>query len=142
MSREEIVALFERRNAEWNRRDAAGVAAFHQDDAIGESPIQGQMRGRQSIQEGSATWLKAFPDTTMATDDILIDGNRVAHFFTMTGTQQGPFGGLPPTGRKFQIRGVFLATLSPDGRIVRDRRVYDVTNMLVQLGALKTKPMP
>ena len=141
MSRDEIVALFERRNAEWNRRDAAALAAFHEEDATGESPIQGRMRGRKSIQDGYATWLKAFPDTTMVTDDLLIDGNRVAQFFTMTGTQQGPFGGLPPTGRKFQISGVFLATLSPDGRIVRDRRVYDVTNMLVQLGALKTKPM-
>jgi steroid delta-isomerase-like uncharacterized protein len=142
MSREEIVALFERRNADWNRHDAAAVASYHDDEAIGESPIQGRMVGRTNIQEGYATWLTAFPDTSMATDDILIDGNRVAHFFTMSGTQKGPFGGLPPTNRKFQIRGVFLATFSPNGRIARDRRVYDVTNMLIQLGALKTKPMP
>lgn len=140
MTRDEIVAMFERRNADWNRHDPAAVAAYHEEDAVGESPIQGRLHGRKSIQDGYATWMTAFPDATMTTDDIVHDGDRVAHFFTMAGTQKGPFGGLPATGRRFQITGVFLATLSPSGRIVRDRRIYDVTNMLVQLGALKTKP--
>jgi steroid delta-isomerase-like uncharacterized protein len=140
MTRNEIVTMFERRNMDWNRQDPAAVAAFHEEDAIGESPIQGRMLGRKSIQDGYATWMTAFPDATMVTDDIVIDGNRVAHFFTMSGTQRGPFGGLPPTGRKFQITGVFLATMGDRG-IARDKRLYDVTNMLVQLGALKTKPM-
>jgi steroid delta-isomerase-like uncharacterized protein len=140
MTRDEIVALFERRNADWNRHDPVAVAAYHEEDAVGESPIQGRMHGRQSIQDGYATWLAAFPDVMMVTDDIVIEGNRVAHFFTMAGTQTGPFGGLPATGRKFQITGVFVATISPNGRIARDKRLYDVTNMLVQLGALKAKP--
>lgn len=139
MTRDEIVALFERRNADWNRHDPAAVAAFHEEDAVGESPIQGRMHGRKNIQDGYARWMTAFPDTTMVTDEIVIDGDRVAHFFTMSGTQKGPFGGLPPTGRKFQITGVLLATMGTRG-IARDKRLYDVTNMLVQLGALKTKP--
>ena len=29
---------------------------------------------------------------------------------------------------------------SKDGQIVRDRRVYDVTGLLVQVGTLKAKP--
>ena len=141
MTRDEIVALFERRNADWNRHDAAAVAAYHEEDAIGESPVQGRMVGRKSIQDGYAMWMTAFPDTTMVTDDIVIDGDRVAHFVTISGTHKGPFGGVPPTSRRFQLKGVFLATVSPNGRIARDKRLYDVTNMLVQLGALKTKPM-
>lgn len=140
MTRDEIVAMFERRNADWNRHDPAAMASYHEEDAVGESPIQGRMHGRKSIQDGYATWLIAFPDVTMVTDDIVVEGNRVAQFFTMSGTQKGPFGGLAPTGRKFQIRGVFFATLSDKGRIALDKRLYDVTNMLVQLGALKTKP--
>jgi steroid delta-isomerase-like uncharacterized protein len=141
MTREQIVALFERRNADWNRHDTAAIAAYHAEDAIGESPIQGRMDGRSRIQEGYASWMTAFPDARMVTDDILVDGHRVAQFFTMTGTQKGTFGGLAPSGRKFQISGAFLATLTPDGHIAHDRRVYDVTNMLVQLGALRTKPI-
>jgi steroid delta-isomerase-like uncharacterized protein len=140
MTRDEIVAMFQRRNIDWSRHDPAAVAAYHEENAVGESPIQGKMHGRKSIQDGYATWFTAFPDVTMVTDDIVVEGNRVAHFFTMSGTQKGPFGGLPPTGRRFQITGVFFATLSPNGRIAQDKRIYDVTNMLVLLGALKTKP--
>ena len=140
MTRDEIVALFERRNADFNRHDAVAMAAYHEEDAVGESPIQGRMHGRKSIQEGYEKWLAAFPDVSMTTDDIVIEGNRIVQFVTMSGTQKGPFGGLPATGRKFQITGVFVVTLSPNGRIARDKRLYDVTNMLIQLGALKAKP--
>ena len=140
MTRDEIVAMFARRTADWNRHDPVAVAAYHEEDAVGESPIQGKMHGRNKIQDGYATWLTAFPDATMVTDDIVIEGDRVVQFFTMSGTQRGPFGGVPATGRRFQITGVFMATLSPGGRILRDRRLYDVTNMLVQLGALKARP--
>src|SRR5919108_2955156 len=138
MTRDEIVAMFERRNADWNRHDPAAMASYHEEDAVGESPIQGKMHGRKSIQDGYTKWLTAFPDVTMVTDDIVVEGNRVAQFFTMSGTQKGPFGGLPATGRKFPISGVLFSTLSPNGRIAQDKRLYDVTNMLVQLGALKT----
>jgi steroid delta-isomerase-like uncharacterized protein len=140
MTRDEIVALFERRNEHWNRHDAAAVAALHEDDAVAESPISGRLVGRRSIEHAYAIWMDAFPDNAIVTDEIVIDGDRVAQFFTLTGTQTGAFGGMPATGRKMQITGVFLATLSPNGRIARDRRLYDVTNMLVQIGALRTKP--
>jgi steroid delta-isomerase-like uncharacterized protein len=140
MTRDEIVALFERRNDDWNRQDAAAVAGLHEEDAVAESPISGRLVGRRSIEQSYTVWMNAFPDMTIATDEILIDGDRVAQFFTLSGTQTGPFGGMPATGRRMQITGVFLATLSPAGRIKHDKRIYDVTNMLVQLGALKTKP--
>jgi len=33
-----------------------------------------------------------------------------------------------------------LATVADGGKITYERRIYDVTHLLVQLGALKTKP--
>jgi steroid delta-isomerase-like uncharacterized protein len=141
MTRDEIVALFDRRTEAWNRHDAAATAAYHAEDAIGESPVQGRMIGRQRIQDGYTTWMTAFPDVKIVTDDVLVEGSRVVQFFTMTGTQKGSFHGLPATGRKFQITGVFLATIDDGGLITHDRRLYDVTNMLVQLGALRAKPV-
>ena len=65
---------------------------------------------------------------------------RVVQFFTITGTQLRPFGGLGATGRRFQVTGVSVSTLNDSGRITHERRVYDVTSMLVQLGALRAKP--
>ena len=47
--------------------------------------------------------------------------------------------GMPATGRRVTIPVVFLYEFK-DGKIVRDRRVYDFTGMLVQVGTLKAKP--
>ena len=47
--------------------------------------------------------------------------------------------GLPPTGRAFRFLAAFVFILR-DGRIVEERRVYDFTGLLIQIGVLKAKP--
>lgn len=140
MTREDVVALFARRDDAWQRGDVEALTSTHATDGVAVSPMQGRLEGRDRIHAVYKEWFSAFPDLMFNTDSLLIDGHRVAQFFTVTGTQKGPFGGVPPTGRKFQITGAWLYTLSDDGLIVEDRRVYDVANMLVQIGALRTKP--
>ena len=140
MTRADVTELFKRRDAAWNRRDPAALAADHAEDAVGESPMQGRLVGRARMHDVYKEWCTAFPDLHCHTDDLLVDGNRAVQFFTLTGTHTIPFGGVPATGRRIQITGAFFVTLDEDGKIMHDRRVYDVTKMLVQLGALRTKP--
>ena len=51
----------------------------------------------------------------------------------------GGFMGLPPTGKRFTLPIVFLLVVR-DGRIQYERRIYDFTGLLIQLGVLKAKP--
>jgi hypothetical protein len=46
--------------------------------------------------------------------------------------------GLPPSGRQFRFRAVFLLRVG-DGLVVEEQRIYDFTGLLVQIGALKAK---
>jgi steroid delta-isomerase-like uncharacterized protein len=140
MTRADVMALFKRRDAAWNRHDAAALAADHAEDAVGESPLQGRLVGRARIHAVYDEWFTAFPDLKWRSDDLVVDGNRAVQFFTMAGTHTTALGGIPATGRKFHIAGAFFATLDDDFKITHDRRVYDVTSLLVQLGALRTKP--
>ena len=48
--------------------------------------------------------------------------------------------GLPPTGKQFRFNGAFIFTLE-NGQIAHERRIYDFTGMLVQIGVLKAKPL-
>jgi steroid delta-isomerase-like uncharacterized protein len=137
MNRDDIVALFARRAEAWVRRDAAALAADHAEDAVAESPIQGRIVGRQKIEDVYANWMTSFPDLVYTNNELLIDGSRVAQFFKIRGTQTAPFGGVPATGRRFEINGVLLFTLGPDDLFVHEVRFYDVTKMLMQLGVLK-----
>ncbi len=54
-------------------------------------------------------------------------------------THIGEFLGMPPTGKRFIMPAVFFYQLE-NGKIVRERRIYDFTGLLVQIGVLKAKP--
>jgi steroid delta-isomerase-like uncharacterized protein len=140
MTRDEIVALFARREAAWARRDPVALAADYAENAVAESPMQGRLSGRARIAAVYESWFAAFPDLTFTSRDLVIDDHRVVDVFHITGTQSAPFEGVPATGRRIEFKGVSLYTLTPDGRIQADERLYDVTNVLVQLGVLRTKP--
>jgi steroid delta-isomerase-like uncharacterized protein len=141
MNRGDIDALFARRSDAWARKDAAALAADHAETSTADSPMQGRLEGRARIQEVYANWFTSFPDLVFTSKAVVVDGDRVAQFFNIRGTQTAPFGGVPATGRRFDINGALLYTIGPDGLFVQEQRVYDVTGMLVQLGVLKGKPV-
>lgn len=140
MTRDEIVNLFNRRRDAYARLDAEALAADHAEDSVLESPVGGgTVNGREAIAKIHRGWFAGFPDVTMDWSDLLIDGDRVVEMGTMSGTDTGGFMGLPPTGRSFSFPIALIFTLK-DGRIVHERRVYDFTGMLIQIGLLKARP--
>ena len=48
--------------------------------------------------------------------------------------------GFQGTGRRCSFEGVSLFELSADGLIAAERRVYDFTGLLAQLGVLRVRP--
>ena len=57
MTREEITAMFKRREAAWRNRDAAALAADHAADGVVISPTGGVLEGREEIQRVYRLWL-------------------------------------------------------------------------------------
>lgn len=139
MTREEIIEFFAGRDAAWQRHDSTALADNHAEFGEVDSPLRGKFKGKSAILRSYADWYASFPDSQYVTEHLLIDGNRAAQFIEMTGTQQGHFFGLPPTGKKFRMRCAFLFTFAGD-KIEHELRVYDFTGILVQLGVLKAKP--
>ncbi len=70
---------------------------------------------------------------------MLIDGDRVALGATLNGTDTGGGMNLPPTGKSFRVPALFLSHLG-ESHIRYERRVYDFTGLLIQVGVLKAKP--
>lgn len=140
MTRDEIVAFFDRRRELYDDFDAAALAADYADDAVIDSPIAGVHTGRPAAEQALRAVFAAFLDRKMTTESLLIDGDRVAQVVTIEGTNIGELMGLPPTGKPFRFTIVFLYELK-DRRIVRERRIYDFTGLLVQIGVLKAKPV-
>jgi predicted ester cyclase len=140
MTRDEIVAFFQRREDLYNDFDAAALAADYADDAVIDSPIAGVHTGGLAAEQAFRAVFEAFLDRKMRTDSLLIDGDRVAQVFAIEGTHIGEFLGLAPTGKPFRHTAVFLYELR-NRLIVRERRIYDFTGLLVQIGVMKAKPI-
>jgi predicted ester cyclase len=139
MTRDEILALVKRRVAAYERRDAAALAATHAENGSVASPMGGVLEGRAEIERVYRNWFLAFPDITTLEDDLLIDGDRVVLIARAAGTHSGDLLGLPPTGRQMEVVMASLMTVA-DGFVVSERRIYDFTGLLVQIGVLKAKP--
>ena len=139
LTRAQIETLFARRQDDYDNLDAAALASDYADDVVIESPLTGR-HGRAEALANIEAVFKAFLDFTLTTEALLIDGARVAQVGLLEGTNIGGLLGTPPTGKSFRIPAVLVYELR-DGKIVHERRVYDLTGVLVQVGVLKAKPV-
>jgi len=138
MTNDEILEFFTKRYEAWQRHDSDALAANHAENGELESPLRGKVKGHDAIHYTYSDFFVSFPDAKYVTQDLLINGNKVAQFMTMTGTQKGSFCGLPPSGKCFQMNNASLFTFEGN-KIAHEFRIYDFTGMLVQLGVLKAK---
>jgi len=139
MTRDEIVDLFKRREAATNAQDADALVALYAEDAVVQSPLGGTHQGRIASRAVVEAFFDAFSDATVTTDNLIIDGDQVVQVVTMSGTDTGGLMGMAASGKPTQLPMVFVCRVA-DGCITHERRIYDFTGMLVQVGVLKARP--
>lgn len=140
MTRDEIRAWIERRLQALNDHDLYELASFYAEDCTIESPSVGKTAvGSRAAIDIDRAWVTGFPDVKFTTGTLLIDGDRCAWLGTAAGSDRGGFMGVPPTDRPFSIPMFLFSTLR-DGLVASERRVYDFTGLLMQIGVLKSRP--
>lgn len=135
----DIRALFERRRDAWARRDPVALAADYAEDAVVTSPMFPRAEGRAAIERSFATLFRVFPDWDMMCEEPCVDGARAMQVCRVRATQIGEFMGIPGSGKRVEFDCVLVMELGGD-RIEQERRVYDFTGLLIQLGVLRGKP--
>ena len=139
MTRPQIVAFLNEWESDWRTKNPERLANWYADSATVNSPMFKRLNGRKQITESYYRLFETFPDWTITSEEPLVDGDRAALPFQATATHVGEFMGLPGTGRKFQIQGVRIFRMN-DGLIQDERRIYDFTSFLIQIGVLRSKP--
>jgi steroid delta-isomerase-like uncharacterized protein len=91
--------------------------------------------GPDPVRRTLLYYLRAFPDLQVTLDDALVNGERVAMYWTWTGTHRGTFMNIPATGHRVTVRGTSLVTLK-DGKIQRALRIWDLAGLLRDLKLL------
>ena len=66
----------------------------------------------------------------------MADTDAAAIVFTLQGTQQGEFFGVPAAGQHLVFRLVLIQRFE-DGLLAHEQRIYDFSGMLASLGVFK-----
>jgi len=98
-------------------------------------PWDGQTLSVSGFKDRLLASRAPFPDLKFEISETVCAGDRVALSWTMRGTQLGPMGGRPPSGRSFAVQGMTIYHFA-DGRIIGHRQVVDRLSVAQQLGLL------
>ena len=135
----DIQAVLAERTDAWKRRDPAALAAGYAVDGLVQSPMFPHAEGRTAIERSFESLFRVFPDWEITFEEACVTGSRAMQPCRIRATQQGDFMGLPGTGRRVEFDCVLIFDFE-DGLIKRERRIYDFTGMLIQVGVLRGKP--
>lgn len=143
MSTEQVTrnkAAFRRFHDAVNSGDAQLIAqtideVVEPDVRIG-TPLPIDATGAQALKQVWTTLLRAYPDLHVAVEDLIAEADKLVSRNVVTGTHQGEYLGLPPTGRSVTYNEIFIFRFD-DGRIAETWGVVDVLAQLRQLGAIE-----
>ncbi len=139
MNRSDLQRMTEQYIAAMNRHDPVALAALYAPACHVDSPLFASIEGRSAVEDSYRQWFAIFPDVEFKPEAMIIDPPSAAVTTVNTATHSGELFGLPPTRKRVEFRTVRLVTIE-DGLIATERRVYDFTGLLVQLGVLRAKP--
>ena len=82
--------------------------------------------------------MAAFPDVSFPIDDTVAEGDKLAFRFTVRGTHQAPYRGIPATGKKVDVGGIAIVRYA-NGKFAEAWRYTDTLGLMQQLGAIHSK---
>jgi steroid delta-isomerase-like uncharacterized protein len=77
----------------------------------------------------------SFPDHRHEVEEVIVEGDTVVLRCPLTGTHEGPFMGIPPTGRTIEVTEIHIYRLE-DGKAVEHRVGRDDLGAMRQLGVI------
>ncbi len=94
--------------------------------------------GFDSFVNQTIALIEAFSDMTFSVEGIIAEGDMVAVRYIMRGTHQGPYQGIPATGKSIEIGGINTARVS-GGKFVEGWSGADRLSLMQQLGLIPSK---
>jgi len=118
----------------WNGGNLEAIPEIYANDFVAHyrPPIDfgDGLDGLRDVVERART---TFPDYHEEVRQMVAEGDYVAVWCTITGTNEGPLGPFKPTGKKIEIDEMAIFKIR-DGKIVEQRGVVDLLPMMRQLG--------
>jgi steroid delta-isomerase-like uncharacterized protein len=96
----------------------------------------GEIRGADTIKGEIEYFHSAVPDLTYTVEDQVAEGDKVVSRYTVSGTHQGEFFGVPGTGNRIEMTGINIDRFDESGKLIEEWPEYDLLGAMKQIGAI------
>ena len=132
------IEIMRRAHQAFNDRDfETNISTLAEQSTYVEHPRGMTISGRDQFRQFLETWAAAFSNGRITNAQYLDAGDTVIAQFTFEGVNDGPFGGLPATGRRVSCPVCEIARIDENGQAVSACLYYDQVTILTQLGHMK-----
>jgi steroid delta-isomerase-like uncharacterized protein len=116
-----------------NKGDPLAGDRFLATDFVDHTPGPAETPTRDGFKKEFASFLHSFPDLHTNIEDMVAEGDKVAMRISATATHKGEFLGLPQTGKRIIIQGIFIYAVR-NGQIFGQWEMLDSLGLMQQLG--------
>lgn len=124
----------------WNGRNLDAIPEIYSPDFVAHyRPPVDFGKGLEGLRDMLKRVWTGFPDYHEEVHQMVAEGDYVAAWYTITGTNEGPFGPFEPTGERIEVDEMAIFKVC-DGKVVEQRGIIEILPMLQQLGVVPTMP--
>ncbi|MDX1393574.1 MAG: ester cyclase [Gemmatimonadota bacterium] len=117
-----------------DRTDRSGWFAIHSPDVVAHG-LSPEPLDLHALEQFYRTLWSGFPDLRISVEDMIGERDRVAWRLRVTGTHEGEFRGVGPTGVEVTFAAQYIFRFR-EGKIVERWTNFDRLGVMVQLGAV------
>jgi steroid delta-isomerase-like uncharacterized protein len=133
MSTEENKDIVRRYQDAYNNQDYDALDDLVATDVSTPNMISSVPRGLEGAKQVHQKTVTGMPDYHTAIEDLIAEDDKVVARVRITGTHTGDFYGIPPTGKRIDLSGIYIVRIA-DGRIVEHWGEENGVTVLRQLG--------
>ena len=123
-----------------NNGDIDGFGELLAEGFVEHEELPGLAPTKDGVIELFHAYRAAFPDLHMDAVDIIVSGDKAVARVTATGTQNGEFMGMPPSGKSIEVQMIDIMRFDDAGLACEHWGVLDMLSLLQQLGAIPDTP--
>ncbi len=136
MSAEENKAILRQAYDAINQNNLDALDEVVASDITDHDAGPGQAPGLEGVKQLFSSIHTAFPDFRMNVEDMIAEGEKVVARVSWSGTHQGEFMGIAPTGNRVEVSGIDILRIT-DGKIAEHWGKFDELGMMQQLGVIE-----
>jgi steroid delta-isomerase-like uncharacterized protein len=119
-----------------NEGDIDGFGDLLAEGFVEHEVLPGLAPTKDGVMEFFRSYRAAFSDLHMDAVEIIASGDKTVARVTASGTQNGEFMGIPPSGKRIEVQLIDIMRFDDAGLVCEHWGVMDMLTMLQQLGAV------